>query len=224
MDKNNGNGKKPNSNSHQILDNFYKEAIRITRFNREEIKDILVGNFGDKFDSSRVPEYVEFLRIHAEERNSKEALNNMREKLRGRIPEMLPPNPCPIPGCKGVMKWDRHWQWVCSDGGLRHRLAHNTSLRIGIPADEMVKKLDALHDARRTLQDTETKLWRKRINEPIEPQGWHIAKEEPNSEETSGAYQDEDAPEIPNRLQSRNATEYQVSDPTWNEQIYLQDN
>lgn len=184
MDDKQKNGKA--NLSQRQRDEFYAEAQRITGFTQNAIRDILIGSFGENFELSRKSEYLELLRVHANEVRSKEALDNRRQLLRNRIPKPVDPNPCPIPGCDGVMQQDKTWAWVCSKGGLRHFLAVMVSEHTGQAPDIALANIESIHAAKQAEQDAELAKWRQKLHEHFEPQGWHILKEEEIVEETSG--------------------------------------
>jgi len=125
---------------------FYDQAMRLTGFDEKRCREILIGVFGETFEVNRVNEYLELLKEHAEDERSKLALEAHREKLRMMLAQDIKPVPCPVCQVGMVMK-DRNWTWVCSEGGVRHRLADLAARAIGITPAEMLARIEALDEA-----------------------------------------------------------------------------
>lgn len=114
----------------------------------EELKQArqrLIGRIADKVERS--PEWVvstlkklghasvredqfTFLVISLDQEIAREKQQNDRDELDRQLKEAFPEKTkkaCPIEGCEGHTIGGLSWRWICSIGGLQHRLWHLTN-------------------------------------------------------------------------------------------------
>jgi hypothetical protein len=123
------------------------------------VVEILKQHF-DVFKLAEVPGYKKILHDQAYLDNTESRLRQLYEKHKRLFINQLP---CPIPECKGSMVEHDCWGWVCSIGGLRHRVA-KLLIERGWKAEEIIPTLTTMYQEKMQLIESERQAWKEGMN------------------------------------------------------------
>ena len=108
--------------------NFYKKVSQRTGLTTEQIREFLSKRY-DGYDKNKEREYMENLILFGQ----------LQDRVKKTAPITYLPE-CPI--CGEPTSYDRSWSWTCTKGGLRHRIVGIVSKMSGLPAEQLLHRLE----------------------------------------------------------------------------------
>jgi len=115
-------------NGEEQRNKFYEEVRTRTGLSDEEIKEFLSKKY-DKYEPAKEKEYMEYLTLWG----------SLQHRIRTMV-KMQVLQVCPV--CQEATGYERDWGWICTKGGMRHRIVAMVSSISGVPAETLLANLE----------------------------------------------------------------------------------